>query len=133
VGRSASTYLHLMGGLGPVIAAVVVTAMVAGRAGAGDPLRRAVSWCGRLRWSAGRGGSTGPVRVAVLVARVVEGTWPDLGRFRASTEYPALPLAMFWLVNLLFYGSGEEIGWRVFAQPMLERRRSPLRAALVIG
>jgi membrane protease YdiL (CAAX protease family) len=71
--------------------------------------------------------------IAVLVARVVEGSWPDLARFGASTEYPALPLVVFWLVNVLFYGFGSNMGWRGFAQPMFERRRSPLRAALVIS
>jgi uncharacterized protein len=60
-------------------------------------------------------------------------TWPDLSRFGASTEYPALPLVVFWLVNLLFYGFGEEIGWRGFAQPTLGRRHSALRAALVVS
>ncbi len=40
---------------------------------------------------------------------------------------------MFWLVNLLFYGFGEEIGWRGFAQPTLRSRGSALRAALVVS
>jgi uncharacterized protein len=134
VGWSASTYLHLLGGLGPAIAALVVTAAVAGRAGGLDLLRRAVTWRGRLRWLALA--LLGPLAlfgVAIVVARVVEGTWPDLGRFGASTEYPALPLVVFWLVNLLFYGFGEEIGWRGFTQPTLGRRGSALRAALVVS
>lgn len=40
---------------------------------------------------------------------------------------------MFWLVNLLFYGFGEEIGWRGFTQPTLGRRHSALHAALVVS
>jgi membrane protease YdiL (CAAX protease family) len=134
VGWSASTYLHLLGGLGPAVAAVVVTAAVAGRTGVADLLRRTVAWRGRLRWIAlAVAGPLALFGVAVLVARVVEGTWPDLARFGASTEYPALQLVVFWLANLLFYGFGEEIGWRGFAQPTLERRHSALRAALVIS
>jgi uncharacterized protein len=134
VGWSASTYLHLLGGLGPAVAALVVTAAVAGRTGVFDVLRRTVAWRGRLRWLALA--VLGPLALfaaAVAVARVAEGTWPDLGRFGASSEYPALPLAVFWAANLLFYGFGEEIGWRGFAQPALQRRRSPLNAAIVVS
>lgn len=40
---------------------------------------------------------------------------------------------VFWLANLVFYGFGEEIGWRGFAQPVLQRRRSALRAALAVS
>lgn len=132
VGWSASTYLHLLGGLGPAVAAVVVTAAVAGRCGVRDLLRRAVAWRGRLRWIALA--VIGPLAlfgVAVVVARAVEGAWPDLSRFGASTEFPALPLAVF--SNVLFYGFGEEIGWRGFAQPTLQYRHSALHAALVIS
>jgi uncharacterized protein len=134
VGWSASTYLHLLGGLGPAVAALAVTAAVAGRTGVRDLLRRTVAWRGRLRWLAlAVLGPLGLFAVAVVVARVVEGTWPDLGRFGASTEYPALPLAVFWVANLLFYGFGEEIGWRGFAQHTLQHLRSPLKAAVVVS
>jgi membrane protease YdiL (CAAX protease family) len=134
VSWSASSYLHLLGGLGPAAAALVLTAAIAGRSGVTDILRRAVAWRGRLGWLALA--VFGPLAVfaaAVVAARVVEGVWPDLSRFGASTEYPALPLAVFWVVNLLFYGFGEEIGWRGFAQPTLGRRHSALKAAIIVS
>jgi Type II CAAX prenyl endopeptidase Rce1-like len=81
----------------------------------------------------GRSWSTGRLRPAVLAARVMEGVWPDLSRFGASTEYPAPPLVGFWVANLLFYGFGEEIGWRGFAQPTLQRRHSALVAAIIVS
>jgi membrane protease YdiL (CAAX protease family) len=134
VSWSPSPYLHLLGSLGPAAAALVVIATVRGRSGVLDILKRAVAWRGRLRWLALAGlGPLALFAVAALIVRVVEGTWPDLSRFGASTEYPALPLLAFWVVSLLFYGFGEEIGWRGFAQPTLARRRSALRAALVVS
>jgi uncharacterized protein len=51
------------------------------------------------------------------VARLVGGEWPALDRFGASTEYPALPIVAYWLANLVFYGFGEEVGWRGYLQP----------------
>jgi membrane protease YdiL (CAAX protease family) len=134
VSWSASTYLHLGGSLGPATSALVLTAAVTGRSGVADIMRRTVAWRGRLWWLALA--VLGPLAlfaVAVLVARLVEGFWPDLSRFGASTEYPALPLAGFWVANLLFYGFGEEIGWRGFAQPTLQRRHSPVGAAMIVS
>lgn len=134
VSWSASSYLHLLGGLGPAIAALLLTALVTGRRGVDDIIRQALAWRGRLGWLGLA--VSGPLVVfaaAVLAARVVEGTWPDLSRFGASTEYPLLPLTAFWVANLLFYGFGEEIGWRGFAQPTLQRRHSALSAAIIVS
>jgi uncharacterized protein len=134
VSWTVSPYLHLAGALGPAVAAIIVTSAVAGRVGLRDLARRSVAWRGRLRWLALA--VLGPLvlfAVAVLAARIANGTWPDLSRFGASTEYPALPLIGYWAVNLICYGYGEEIGWRGFLQPVLHRRRSALTAAAMVS
>jgi len=134
VSWSASSYLHLLGGLGPAVASLVVTAVVAGRHGLADIWRRAVDWRGRLGWLAlAVAGPLALFAAAVLATRVVEGGWPDLSRFGASTEYPLLPLGLFWVANLLFYGFGEEIGWRGLALPTLARGHSALSAAVIVS
>ncbi|TFD52215.1 CPBP family intramembrane metalloprotease [Cryobacterium frigoriphilum] len=134
VAWTASPYLHLAGGLGPAAAALLVTAVVAGRVGLTDLKQRMLAVRRRGRWLLLA--AVGPLvlfGVAVVVARVVDGEWPDVSRFGASIEYPALPLLVFWAANLLFYGFGEEIGWRGFAQPSLQQRHSPLVAALLVS
>ena len=131
---SASTYLHLLGGLGPLVAAVVVTGLGRGWDGLGVLWRQATAWRGRGRWLALA--TLGPLAlflVAVVVARLVGGEWPALDRFGASTEYPALPIMAYWLANLVFYGFGEEVGWRGYLQPTLEQRRPVLRSAAILS
>ena len=131
---SVSTYLHLLGGLGPLVAGVLVVWALGGRPALRDLGRRMVAWRGRLRWLAlAVLGPLGLFLLAVLAARILEGQWPDVSRFGASTEYPALPLLVFWLANFIFYGYGEEVGWRGFAQPYLQRGRSALRAAALVS
>src|SRR5215207_9051853 len=110
---SASTYPHLLGAHGPLVAAVVVTGLGRGWDGLGALSSQATAWRGRGRWLALA--TLGPLTLflmAVVVARLVEGQWPALDRFGASTEYPALPIVAYWLANLVFYGFGEEVGWR---------------------
>jgi membrane protease YdiL (CAAX protease family) len=134
VSWSVSPYLHLAGALGPAIAAVSVTAAVSGREGLRDLVQRTVAWRGRLPWLALAG--LAPLvlfTVATLAARLVDGAWPDLGSLGASTEYPALALVGYWLASLVFYGYGEEIGWRGFLQPALHQRRTALVAAVTVS
>jgi len=40
---------------------------------------------------------------------------------------------LFWVANLLFYGFGEEIGWRGFAQRALQRQHSARKAAVIVS
>ena len=127
---TAPAFLHLAGGLGPAIGALVVTAALRGRAGVGALLSACAAWRGRLGLLAVAG--LGPLALfgaAVSAARAIEGTWPSLAEFGASTEYATLPLPIYWAANLVCYGYGEEIGWRGFLQPWLQRRRSALTAA----
>jgi uncharacterized protein len=130
----ASPALHLVGGLGPAIAALVVVACQHGRVGVLALAGRCLAWRGRLGWLAVA--ALGPLvlfAVAVLAARIVEGTWPTLTQFGASIEYAALPIGLYWVANLLFYGFGEEVGWRGFLQPRLQRHHNALTAAAAVS
>ena len=50
-----------------------------------------------------------------------------------SVEYPALSRPVYWLANILFCGFGEEIGWRGFALPRIQARRTALTSALLLS
>lgn len=52
------------------------------------------------------------------------GTWDEIGRYA---------IAVF-SITLLYGGPlGEELGWRGFALPYLQKRHSPLRASIILG
>jgi membrane protease YdiL (CAAX protease family) len=122
--------LHFLGGLGPMVSAIVVTASSAGPEAVRELAARARS-----------GGAW--VAVAVLLPVAVFGlsalivsevyraplNWRALG---TSAEAPTLARPAFWLATLVCYGYGEEVGWRGFALPRLQARSTALHAAILL-
>ena len=98
--------LHLLGGLGPAAAAVLVVGLTEGRPGLLSLGRRLIAWRGRRRaW-------TFALLVPPLLLAVVAplSAWAgggstaglDWSSFGASAEFASLPLAVWWIVNLSF-------------------------------
>jgi membrane protease YdiL (CAAX protease family) len=123
-------YLHLFASLGPALAAVVM-ARAEGRAS----LRRLAS---RLtlappRWIAAA--ICAPVALYLVAAGVLAllGYGVDLGATGTSAEYPQLGIGTYVVANIFFYGVGEELGWRGFALPRLQRSMSATTASLVVA
>ena len=115
--------------MGPFLAAFVMTGATEGRAGVGRLLRRFVLWRVGLRWYLFA--IVGIPAIMVLGAIVL----PEvLGSFQT----PALSLVLTYPVTFVvafFIGGplGEEIGWRGFAQPHLQRLHGPLVGSLILG
>lgn len=67
-----------------------------------------------------------------IVVRALGGEWPDLQRLGEVNYLPNLGIGalVLWLAT---YGFGEEIGWRGFALPRLQKGRSALSATLILG
>jgi membrane protease YdiL (CAAX protease family) len=125
-----STYLHLAGGLGPMLAALILTVVSGDRAGFNRLLRRSVS--------GGRWIALGVLIPAVLfvvssgIVAVVLRQTLDLSAVGRSVELPEWPRPAYWLASLVCYGYGEEVGWRGFALPRLQAQMSALRASLLL-
>jgi len=123
----------------PDIAAFVVAAAAFGLVG----LKRLVR--GFRFWSAEAGWRQGlrawglmlltffvfmPLATAGLDALFMpEGTWKWGGHSVSRSLLPALFVALFLNIGAV----SEESGWRGFAQPILQDRRTPLAAALIVG
>ena len=118
--------LWLLGGLGPGLAAVLLTWRHEGRAG----LHRILS--SLTRWRLGRHGWLLLVPLAVGLLGVTGAVW--LGEASWEVAGPSyLLLVPVVLVGGVVLGGLEEIGWRGHLQPLLQVRLSGLAAALVVG
>jgi membrane protease YdiL (CAAX protease family) len=115
--------------------AFAVTALAGGYAGIRELLRRVFRWrVGVGWWVVALGGPALLFLLAAVISRLLFGGWPELGEFGRSEEFAFLGLLPYWLANIVFYGFGEEVGWRGFALPRLQTgRRSALTAALILS
>lgn len=128
-----SPYLHLLGGVGPLIAAFIVMGVYGGRPGVRGLAQRAGLWRVPVRWHVVAW--LGPVALYVIglfLVRAVWGEWPDVTRFGQTEEFPELPILVYWAANIVFYGWGEETGWRGFLLPKLQDRMGALKATLLV-
>lgn len=115
---------------GPLIAGLVMTNAVAGRAGLTDLFRRMTMWRVPARWY-----------LTVLALPLVTAAASLLIAFafaglRLSDFQPLLPWSLaapFFLFVLVFTGLAEEPGWRGFALPYLQRAHTAENASWIVG
>ncbi len=117
---------------GPALAALIVTAIIGGWSGVKALLLRLVQWRVGLRWYA----------VALLLPVVLWGAAVTLNVLLGAPVPPVATLAgwpslvlgfLLYMVFPIGGPLGEELGWRGFALPRLQSKRSALAASLIIS
>jgi uncharacterized protein len=112
---------------GPLLAALIVLAVIGGRGVIRAFLKRIVQWRVEPRWYALVLG----LPLAITLGAV--GLNLQLGATMEPHVLDWIDLAARFAFTLLFIGLGEEPAWRGFALPRLMAGRSALAASLVLG
>jgi membrane protease YdiL (CAAX protease family) len=125
--------IHYLASFGPMLAAVIMTAMINGKKGLRELWSRIIKW--RVAWPYAAFAILSPVALFVLAAiamRIIQGEWPSLRLLGQANYLPYLGWAVLpiWIVT---FGFGEEIGWRGFALPRLQKTMSVSKATLILG
>jgi uncharacterized protein len=116
--------------MGPTLAAVVVTAVLEGKAGVRKFLRRYVQWRVGVRWYLIA--LFGYLLVSLVAMTFILGAEPWLHVVR---EWPKL-LTTFLPAVLIFPALitwGEEPGWRGFALTKMQPLYGPVKSSLILG
>lgn len=118
--------------LGPLTAAIVVTAWTTGRLGVTDLVSRMRRWRIGWRWWLAAISPVGFLALA-LMGLAATGTVPARSGFAQFSGIPSVGVVGVALVVVVVGGLGEETGWRGYALPQLQRRFTPLNATLIVA
>jgi uncharacterized protein len=117
---------------GPLVAALVVIGVAEGRAGYRELGARMIRW--RVGWTWWLMAVGTPLAVLAVAVAANVALWDAPAPVLAGMAWTQLALgAALRFVNPLDGPLGEEPGWRGYALPQLQARRSPLVSAVVLG
>lgn len=123
--------LHYLAGYGPMLSAMIVTGLTEGFPGLKKLWSRMVLWRVKPKWWVV---AVSPLWLYLLAGTtlwVIQGVQVDLVSMGEVDFLPPLGLAALplWIIT---FGIGEETGWRGFALPKLQEKRSALSATLIL-
>jgi membrane protease YdiL (CAAX protease family) len=127
-------WLHYFVPLGPLSAALIMTSLTDGSSGLRNLIARIFKWRVDVRYYAfAILAPIGLFAFACVLNRMITGNWPNLALLGEVDYLPYLtPLGALglWLIT---FGLGEETGWRGYALPHLQKKRSATTATLILG
>lgn len=124
-------YHHAFVGLGPMIAAFVIQVLYVGSNGV-NKLLRGMRHTGN--WWTLLVAAFAPfvlLLLATLLHYFKDSATPDFSLFGKTSEFPQFNLAFYFLYSLLFFGFGEETGWKGIMLPIFQRRWNALVASII--
>lgn len=122
-------FFLILPAVGPALAAIIVTQMTYGKAQVRDLLKALIQWRTDLVWYLVA--MLGPFILFLTGQRITK----FLGFSAPQPEFPSglFPLAISAFVMSLFSNPWEEVGWRGFALPHLQKRYTAVVATLIVG
>ncbi|MCB8978992.1 MAG: CPBP family intramembrane metalloprotease [Ardenticatenaceae bacterium] len=123
------TLLTIVSGVGPLLAALIVTQAIEGTSGVRKIIGNIFAWRTNAKWwAAALLLMAGLFAISATISWFIWGTVPNA----SDGIYLNGGNLMIVSLLLLFGAFGEESGWRGFALPRLHARHTPLKATLIL-
>lgn len=121
--------LLILPAIGPMLAAVMVTRAAYGKTRVGDLFKPLLWWRVLPGWYL----AAIAAPIALLLAGQSITKWLGFSATQPASQGELLPLAISAFVMSLLANPWEEVGWRGFALPHLQKQYSALAATLIVG
>lgn len=126
------TYHHGLGALGPLLASFLTTWAFHKKEGVGQLIKKCLQFKPLLYLSIALFSPFVLVFAATIINYFVNARPIDLSGLLRCKEFPHFNLLTFFVYNLMFFGLGEEVGWRGFALPRFQKHFNALTSSLML-
>ena len=128
----ALPFQHALGGLGPLIASFLTTWIFLKKEGVKNLLAKCLQLKPLLYLAVALFSPFVLALIAVCMSYFIDKTPIDLSGLLRAKEFPQFNLLTFFIYNVIFFGFGEEVGWRSFALPRFQNKMNALSASLTL-
>ena len=129
--RSSDLAIYLPSIYGPTISAILICLVLGGPRKLAEFLKRSLSWKAGISWYLV---SLLGIPLLLLVIRTIHKLlFPELIIDPIQLPKPVTAILTGYLMSLTFGPFGEELGWRGFALPLLQKRINALVSSLILG
>lgn len=125
-------FQHAIGGLGPFIASFITTWLLEKERGVKQLLRKCLQTRPLAYFSIALLSPFLLAIIAMSMGYMIDKTPMDLVGLMKSKEFPHFTLLTSFIYNLVFFGFGEEVGWRGFALPRFQNKFNALTSSIIL-
>ena len=125
-------YHHGLGGFGPLIASFLTTWIYQKKQGVKLLIKKCLQTRPLIYLTIAVLSPFVLAFAATAINYFVDKSPINLAGLLTSEEFPQFNLLTFFIYNLIFFGFGEEVGWRGFALPRFQEKFNALNSSIIL-